>query len=368
VQRSHWLNVRSRPLPCAWQFGDVSFTFSLPKHSETILVLCQSDTRFYQSICSAAQWSFDFKLFKVGSKKAVGSSSYSTGLTRSVTLRIDLPAGDYVVHVRLDREYNSNQEAKVSQNMSSWDDKKMAKVWDQLAQSKSIAANFDLEAWQSHLVTPLETFAGQDLLKVLADNQEKGSAQRKVLQAKITAARAAQQAVKPADKTEEPKPSMNELAIGAASKDDEASEAEQQDDEKDTTGNDSESAEDAEDEVPESKEDKDESEMGEKEPHVGISCDGCKTGENIIGNRWKCMTCANYDLCDTCHSAGVHDEHQMLKIEHPADAVSVQNDVSFQDDTSSVLLGFRVYSKSHAPVQISGQLANGQVVPWKKND
>jgi hypothetical protein len=39
------------------------------------------------------------------------------------------------------------------------------------------------------------------------------------------------------------------------------------------------------------------------------------------------MTCANYDLCDTCHSAGVHDEHQMLKIEHPADAVSVQNDV-----------------------------------------
>jgi hypothetical protein len=127
-------------------------------------------------------------------------------------------------------------------------------------------------AWQSHLVTPLETFAGQDLLKVLADNQEKGSAQRKVLQAKITAARAAQQAVKPADKMEEP----NELATGTASKDDEASEAEQKDDEKDTTGNDSESAEDAEDEVPESKEDKDESEMGEKEPHVGISCDGCK--------------------------------------------------------------------------------------------
>jgi hypothetical protein len=370
VHSSHWLDVRSRPLPCPWQFGDVSFTFSLPKQSETILVLSQSDTRFYQSLCSAAQWSFDFRLFKVGSKELVGSSSYSTGLSRSVTLRIDLPAGDYVVHVRLDRDYNSSQEEKISQNMSSWDDKKMAKVWNQLAQSKSIAANFDLKAWQSHLVTPLSTFAGQDLLKVLADNQEEGSAQRKSLQAKVAAARAAQQAVKPAHKTEGTKPSADVSATEAASEDDKAGEAEQKkDNEKDTAGNDLESTDDKDDE---SEHNKDGSEMGEKDEkeatHEGVSCDGCKTDESIIGNRWKCMTCGNYDLCDTCHSAGVHDEHQMLKIEHPADATSVENDVSFRDDTSSVLLGFRVYSKSYAPVQISGQLANGQAVHWKKID
>lgn len=24
IQSSHWLNVKSRPLPSAWQFGDVS--------------------------------------------------------------------------------------------------------------------------------------------------------------------------------------------------------------------------------------------------------------------------------------------------------------------------------------------------------
>lgn len=52
-----------------------------------------------------------------------------------------------------------------------------------------------------------------------------------------------------------------------------------------------------------------------------------QTGQSIVGNRWKCMTCANYDLCNTCHSAGVHDGHQMLKIEHPEDTVSVKNDV-----------------------------------------
>jgi len=39
------------------------------------------------------------------------------------------------------------------------------------------------------------------------------------------------------------------------------------------------------------------------------------------------MVCIDYDLCDRCHSAGVHDEHQMLKIEHPDDAVAVRDAV-----------------------------------------
>lgn len=101
-------------------------TFNLPEQSETILVLSQSNTRHYQSLCGTAEWSFDFKVFKAGSKDIIGSSSYSTALTRSVTLRINLLPGDYVVHVRweslsrglllkyffykvrLDREYKSD--------------------------------------------------------------------------------------------------------------------------------------------------------------------------------------------------------------------------------------------------------------------
>jgi hypothetical protein len=119
VQSAHWLNVQSRPLGSAWQYGDVScelfvtlvlleepsrsngfiVTFNIPEKSETILVLSQSDTRFFRSIASAAEWSFDFTLFKVGSKEVLASSTNSNALTRSVTCRIDLPAGDYVVHV-----------------------------------------------------------------------------------------------------------------------------------------------------------------------------------------------------------------------------------------------------------------------------
>jgi hypothetical protein len=74
-------------------------TFNIPKRTETILVLSQSDTRYYQSVRSAALWSFDFKLFKLGSDEVLGSSTYSYGATRSVTLTIELPPGNYVVHV-----------------------------------------------------------------------------------------------------------------------------------------------------------------------------------------------------------------------------------------------------------------------------
>lgn len=127
VQSSHWLNVKSRPLPSAWQFGDVSctwllssstlqiqilklnnpVTFNVPKRTDSILVLSQSDTRFYQAVQSAAQWSFDFKVFKKGSDEVLGSSSYSYGLTRSVTLSIELHPGDYVVHVKVSSPWTS---------------------------------------------------------------------------------------------------------------------------------------------------------------------------------------------------------------------------------------------------------------------
>jgi len=145
VQSSHWLNAKCRPLPSSWQYGDVSFTFNIPKRTETILVLSQSDTRYYQSVESAAEWSFDFKLFKSGLDEVLGSSSYSYGVTRSVTLTIELPPGDYVVHVRLNRSLNGAQSTKISNQLATWDVKKMSKVWSQVARSKSIASNFDLK-------------------------------------------------------------------------------------------------------------------------------------------------------------------------------------------------------------------------------
>jgi sequestosome 1 len=52
-----------------------------------------------------------------------------------------------------------------------------------------------------------------------------------------------------------------------------------------------------------------------KECHTGVECDGCKG--SVIGSRYKCVICPNYDLCEKCSSAGVHSEHNMIKISKP---------------------------------------------------
>jgi hypothetical protein len=52
-----------------------------------------------------------------------------------------------------------------------------------------------------------------------------------------------------------------------------------------------------------------------KECHTGVECDGCKG--QVIGFRYKCVICPNYDLCEKCSSAGVHSEHNMIKIAKP---------------------------------------------------
>ena len=94
-------------------------TFSLPKASETILVLSQSDSRFYRSVAGSSTWTFDFKLFKKGEGEPLASSDFSYSLNRSYTLRIQLEPGDYVVHVRLDREVDLNKVRECS--MSVWE-------------------------------------------------------------------------------------------------------------------------------------------------------------------------------------------------------------------------------------------------------
>jgi sequestosome 1 len=52
-----------------------------------------------------------------------------------------------------------------------------------------------------------------------------------------------------------------------------------------------------------------------KECHTGVECDGCKGP--VVGFRYKCVVCPNYDLCEKCSAAGVHAEHNMIKIAKP---------------------------------------------------
>jgi hypothetical protein len=51
--------------------------------------------------------------------------------------------------------------------------------------------------------------------------------------------------------------------------------------------------------------------------HHGIICDGCGVTP-ISGDRFKCLACPDYDLCTTCEEKGIHPEdHPMMKIRVP---------------------------------------------------
>jgi len=55
----------------------------------------------------------------------------------------------------------------------------------------------------------------------------------------------------------------------------------------------------------------------EENIHPGVVCDGC--GGNVAGIRYKCSSCPDYDLCQTCEAkGGIHDaSHVFLKIAKP---------------------------------------------------
>ncbi|KAJ1128282.1 hypothetical protein NDU88_006661 [Pleurodeles waltl] len=44
--------------------------------------------------------------------------------------------------------------------------------------------------------------------------------------------------------------------------------------------------------------------------HPNVICDGCDGP--VVGNRFKCTICPDYDLCSTCKAKGLHKEHHMI--------------------------------------------------------
>lgn len=49
--------------------------------------------------------------------------------------------------------------------------------------------------------------------------------------------------------------------------------------------------------------------------HPGITCDGCQG--SVVGNRYKCTQCPDFDLCQGCSDKNLHPEHNMIKITRP---------------------------------------------------
>ncbi|XP_072945912.1 uncharacterized protein [Epargyreus clarus] len=53
----------------------------------------------------------------------------------------------------------------------------------------------------------------------------------------------------------------------------------------------------------------------EPEKHDGVVCNSCSEG--IIGFRYKCVVCPDFDLCHKCEKLEVHPNHLMMRIAKP---------------------------------------------------
>jgi len=80
--------------------------------------------------------------------------------------------------------------------------------------------------------------------------------------------------------------------------------------------------------------------------HIGVTCDGCE-GE-VRGVRYKCLSCADYDLCSGCKATGMHSEHEMAPIEHPLQMVGL-------------LVCCKLKAKFHYTIQLANQLVSWSV-------
>ncbi|XP_060818351.1 sequestosome-1 isoform X2 [Bombus pascuorum] len=56
----------------------------------------------------------------------------------------------------------------------------------------------------------------------------------------------------------------------------------------------------------------------EKVVHSDVYCDGCDN--DIVGFRYKCIQCEDYDLCEQCEIAQMHSHHYMIRMPHPIES------------------------------------------------
>ncbi|KAG8743739.1 hypothetical protein FRC12_014972, partial [Ceratobasidium sp. 428] len=172
---SMWMNVTSRSFPCAWNFGDVSFTISVSEDTPAVIVLSQLDDRYFSELSGYSMWSMDFVVYKQGApaEEPYTRSTHTVFWRRSVNVELDhLEAGDYVVHVRLDRD-KLREKTFYKDNVDKWNPRKLSKVWAEACLSKSIAVNFNPDAFGDLIPASISHFGGENLTSLELSHYEK---------------------------------------------------------------------------------------------------------------------------------------------------------------------------------------------------
>lgn len=106
--------------------------------------------------------------------------------------------------------------------------------------------------------------------------------------------------------------------------------------------------------------------------HIGIKCSGCGM-ENIVGTRYKCTVCPNFNFCEVCEEYTEHDDnHVFLKIKEP---VSSEENLEKKINDSIVIIemDFKAepevfeFKKSNLVNVQTVVLTNNTPYTWRKN-
>ncbi|KAB5589397.1 hypothetical protein CTheo_7164 [Ceratobasidium theobromae] len=372
---SMWLEVMCRPFPCAWNYGDVSFTISTEEVTQAIIVLSRIDHRAFSYLTGCYVWALDFSVFRKGgeNEEPLASSSQTGFWYRSVNLEIDLEPGEYVVHVRLDRDMNRTSNY-LSENSEKLKPRKLARALTEQMQAKSIASTDFDPGLSHHMRIARGTYAAKDLTELEMirlqpnpdlvqddkhsedDDSDKETAEGEDNKAdkdkeavakgeganKDDGAAKGDKATKAENAAEDDKAANDDEAgkDDEATKDDEAKkgdEAAKDEEHEDQTKDDKSDASTQDSESP-------------SEPVHDRKCDGCGMLP-IVGTLYHCMStsCPDYDLCQGCMDAGKHNpSHTMAAIKDSSRSPHLSK--TEDDSDNAITLGLRVYSKASKPI------------------
>lgn len=101
-----------------------------------------------------------------------------------------------------------------------------------------------------------------------------------------------------------------------------------------------------------------------KAVHLGICCDGCDG--DIIGFRYKCIQCDDYDLCAQCEKKHVHSHHYMIRMPQP---IQWHHSRSLIHHLRKILKKNGVHSnKKHASNENTSHSGiHSSISPWLEN-
>ena len=106
--------------------------------------------------------------------------------------------------------------------------------------------------------------------------------------------------------------------------------------------------------------------------HKGIKCSSCGM-KNIVGIRYKCTICKNYNLCEICEENIDHDEdHVLLKIKEPIQSEEIleekiNNSIIIPDNDFKAVPEVFNFKKSNLINIQTVCLINNTNILWKQN-